>query len=75
MTPSRPPDSYRRTEEIDPNNFDYWVFIGEPSKCYPSFHIRKWKEIVKDLTLGNPQYYDMRKPEKGIQERKSDIYK
>jgi hypothetical protein len=38
------------------------------------FHIRKWKEIAMDITLGNPQYYDIRRPQKGVMERKGDSF-
>ncbi|KAL4485834.1 hypothetical protein ABPG72_012374 [Tetrahymena utriculariae] len=75
IVPRRPPDAYKKLEDIDPNEVDHWIFIGEPSKRYPAFHIRLWSEIAKDISLGNPQYYDIRHPEKGIMERKGEYFK
>ncbi|KAL4466031.1 hypothetical protein ABPG74_004268 [Tetrahymena malaccensis] len=75
IVPRRPPDAYKKLEDIDPNEVDHWIFIGEPSKRYPAFHIRQWSEIAKDISLGNPQYYDIRHPEKGIMERKGEYFK
>jgi len=39
-TPVQPIDAYALTEQI--SEFDTWIIIGEISKCYPSFHIKKW---------------------------------
>lgn len=75
ICPYRPADAYKSFEEIEKNESEHWIFIGEPSKCYPTFHIKKWADIAKDLMLSNPYYYDIRKPEKGIQERKGEKFK
>ncbi|EGR29601.1 immunoglobulin-like variable motif protein, putative [Ichthyophthirius multifiliis] len=75
ICPQRPVDAYNKLDEINQNELDHWIFIGEPSKRYPAFHIKLWSEIVKDISTGNPYYYNIRHPEKGIMERKGEIYK
>lgn len=37
ISATRPPDAYKALGDIDKNNLEYWIFIGEPSKCYPTF--------------------------------------
>jgi len=58
ITPSNPIDAYKQLDDIDPNELETWILIGEPSKCHPVFHIRRWKEISKDILLANPYYFD-----------------
>jgi hypothetical protein len=43
-----------------------WIIIGEVSKCYPSFHTKRWSEIVTDLNTGYPDFFNIRKSELGI---------
>ena len=32
ITPSNPPDAYKKIEDINPNSLEHWILIGEPSK-------------------------------------------
>ncbi|XP_072898015.1 DNA excision repair protein ERCC-5 homolog [Hemitrygon akajei] len=50
---------------------EFWILIGEPSKKHPAIHCKKWTDIVTDLNTQNPEYLDIRNPEKGIQYRKT----
>lgn len=50
---------------------EFWILIGEPSKKHPAIHCKKWTDIVTDLNTQNPEYLDIRHPEKGIQYRKT----
>lgn len=43
--------------------------IGETAAYYPSMHIKKWKDIVMDIELENPKYYNIREQHKGVMER------
>lgn len=74
VTTTRPMDAYKKIEDVNENELEPWIFIGEPSKCYPCFHIKKWKDVVKDLTMGNPYYYSIRRPDKGVMERKGATF-
>ena len=47
MTPVAPIDAYAMMSDI--SEFETWIIVGEISKCYPSFHIKKWGDIVKDI--------------------------
>jgi hypothetical protein len=49
-----------------------WIIIGEISKAYPMFHVKRWSEIVMDINNQNPYYYNIRKPEQGIKEFQSE---
>ena len=45
------------------------IIIGEVSRGHQPFHVRKWEEIVTDLTTQLPSYYNIRHPEKGIMKK------
>ena len=34
ITPSNPPDAYKKLEDIDEENLEHWIFVGEPSKVF-----------------------------------------
>jgi hypothetical protein len=40
MTPKNPPDAYKKIEDIEQDQWDDWIFIGEPAKLYSPFHIK-----------------------------------
>ncbi|MEE6470751.1 hypothetical protein FKM82_009057 [Ascaphus truei] len=50
---------------------EYWILIGEPSRKHPTIHCKKWADIVTDLNTQNPEYFDIRHTERGIQYRKT----
>ena len=64
MNPTKPIDSYKRVDEI--TEFDNWIIIGEVSKAYPSFHIKKWEDIVTDIDCGFPRFMNIRKSDLGV---------
>lgn len=57
-------DAYSNYEDIC--EFDTWIIIGEVSKCYPVFHVKKWDDIALDISCAFPKFYNIRKPELGI---------
>lgn len=65
-------DAYRHTKDID--EFDTWIIIGEVSKCYPSFHVKKWEDIATDIDCAFPKFFNIRKSEIGIQEKVSKAF-
>ncbi len=73
VAPTKAWDAYSSRPEILEQ--DHWIIIGETSKCYPVFHVRKWEEIRMDIDNQNPQYYNIRKPQKGIMEYKSEKFR
>ncbi|EAN99123.1 hypothetical protein C3747_54g156 [Trypanosoma cruzi] len=51
-------------------NTETTIFIGEVSRGrHEAMYARKWSEIVKDLMCRSPQFYNIRRPEMGIQTR------
>ena len=64
MTPTKPIDAYQVTSEIA--EFNHWVIVGEISSCYPSFHVLKWEDIVKDISCGYPEFFNVRKKDLGV---------
>nr|XP_039259819.1 basic immunoglobulin-like variable motif-containing protein isoform X1 [Styela clava] len=48
-----------------------WFFIGEPSRCHPPIHCKKWCDILQDLHSESPYYFDIRQTHRGVQERKT----
>ena len=70
MTPSHPFDAYTKTlDEESVTDDSLWLIIGEVSKCYPTFHVKAWRDIVTDLNTKFPQFFNLRKSELGIQEK------
>jgi hypothetical protein len=63
MTPTKPTDSYKLNKDI--SEFDTWIILGEISKCYPSFHVKRWEDIAGDISNGMPQFSNIRKPDLG----------
>jgi hypothetical protein len=51
-----------------------WIIIGEVSKCYPSFHTKRWTDIVMDLNTGYPDFFNIRKSELGVQKKDAEIF-
>ncbi|CAD5117993.1 DgyrCDS6734 [Dimorphilus gyrociliatus] len=49
------------------DNFETWLIIGDTSRKHPSMHCKQWKDIVMDLNTESPEYFDIRKSEKGLQ--------
>lgn len=46
------------------------LFIGEVSRGrHEALYARKWSEVVKDIECRSPEFYNIRKPELGIQSR------
>lgn len=42
--PTQPNQAYSSKSEI--SEYDDWIIIGEISKMYPCFHIKRWSEIT-----------------------------
>jgi hypothetical protein len=71
-TPSKPYQAYAAKEEICET--DDWIIIGEISKMYPCFHVRRWADIHLDISQAFPNFYNIRKPEAGVQEKTGKIF-
>ena len=71
--PNNPHECYK---EINKGNkcVENWLIIGEISKKYPIFHLKKWEEIVTDISCSLPQYYNIRKPDLGVMRKTDPIY-
>lgn len=72
---------------LGPSQYDTWILIGEPNRkrtgihwkrfghhhsltCFNYLHCR-WQDVHKDLNCQNPEYFNIRHTEKGIQTRKT----
>ena len=71
-TPTKPIHAYSLTKDIE--EFDHWIIIGEISKCYPSFHVKKWEQLVTDISCGFPDFYNIRKSDVGVQQKTSKSF-
>jgi len=69
LTPNNSSDAYRTTSDVTP-----WIAIGETSRKYSPIQFRLWSDIVLDISTGNPKYFNIRKPELGIQDKVDPIY-
>jgi len=62
--PNLPIEAYLPKEEL--TDTEEWIVIGEISKRYAPFHVKKWSDIVLDLDQQHPKYFNIRHPEHGI---------
>lgn len=69
-----PPDAYKKLSAIRSSDLETFIIIAEASKAYPNFHIRKWDDIVLDISQQNPNFYNIRKPSQGIQTRTGEVF-
>ena len=74
LAPLRPPDAYKKLDDINPSELQAYVIIGEPSKAYPVFHTKKWDDIALDIDQQNPNYFNIRKSHLGVQTRNSESF-
>mmetsp|Transcript_48440 Transcript_48440/g.35649 ORF Transcript_48440/g.35649 Transcript_48440/m.35649 type:complete len:91 (-) Transcript_48440:90-362(-) len=63
-TPTKAYGAYLQEAEVA--EWDTWLIIGEVSKCYPVFHVKRWEDVVTDITCAFPQFFNIRKAELGI---------
>lgn len=68
-TPVKACKAYRG--QLFQHEVEYWILIGEPSRKHPTIHCKKWTDIVTDLNTQNPEFFDIRHTERGIQYRKT----
>ena len=71
-TPVHPYDAYKKPSEVEV--YDTWIIIGEISKCYPVFHVKKWDGIATDIDCAFPKFFNIRKSELGVQEKTSKAF-
>lgn len=64
LTPTQAYDCYKPQPEICES--DAWIIIGEVSKCYPVFHVKKWDDIALDISCAFPKFFNIRKSELGV---------
>ena len=67
-----PTDAYKSNDEITESTD--WIIIGEISKCYPVFHIKKWEDIYTDIDCAFPRFFNIRKAEQGVQVKTSKSF-
>ena len=72
-TPTKPHLAYATGAEI----FEYqeWIIIGEISKTSPVFHVKKWSDIAIDINCQFPEYFNIRKSNLGVQNKKGKEFK
>ncbi|KAM5181144.1 basic immunoglobulin-like variable motif-containing protein isoform 1-T3 [Mantella aurantiaca] len=68
-TPVKACKAYRG--QLFQHEVEYWILIGEPSRKHPTIHCKKWTDIVTDLNTQNPEFFDIRHTERGLQYRKT----
>lgn len=71
-TPNKPHLAYANNSDIV--EFEDWIIIGEISKCFPVFHVKKWSDITKDINCQFPEYFNIRKSNLGVQVKKGKAF-
>lgn len=71
LTPESPDEAY---VVKDNQQFNTWIIIGEISKMHPVFHVKSWEDIFTDIDCVFPQFFNIRKPELGVQTKTESIF-
>lgn len=71
-TPNKQQLAYATVGEIA--EFEDWIIIGEISKTSPVFHVKKWRDISLDINCQFPEYFNIRKNNLGIQNKKGNSF-
>ena len=50
------------------------IIIGDCSGAYSTFHMAKWENIVTDLELLLPDFFNIRQPQAGVQTKTEKKY-
>lgn len=56
-------------KDLNDNQIENWVIVADNSKKFSTFHCIKWEDIVKDLNMENPNFLDIRRLYKGVQNK------
>lgn len=65
----KPEDAY--CVNLQPSQYDTWILIGEPNRKKTGIHWKRWQDVYTDLNCQNPEYFNIRQTEKGVQTRKT----
>lgn len=63
-TPKKPIDAYSLQKDIE--EFDNWIMIGDIDYSAPVFYSKKWEMISQDISLGFPEFMNIRKSDIGV---------
>ena len=70
ITSSQNTDAYKSLAEINQENLQHWIIIGEVSRPSPMFYTRQWEDISLDISNQHPDFFNLRKMERGIRQYK-----
>jgi len=73
ISSKNPENCYSIPKNINTEENDYQMLIGDSSKGYPCIHSIKWEDIEKDITCDNRYLYNIRQLYKGIQRNKDNV--
>ena len=74
VSPVNQGDAYGTCREIRVEDMEPWVISAETNGKKQPLHSIRWKDVVTDLSLLYPAYFDVRNPDQGIREHRSALY-
>ena len=72
-TPIRPFQAFANRNEI--LEFEEWIILGEISKLNGGLMMKKWNDINTDINCQFPEYFNIRKINKGVELKKGKEFK
>ena len=75
LTPTLPTDAYKSPSHISLSDIEPWIIAADTNGKKSPLHSIKWSDVLLDLSLVYPQYYDVRRPELGVREHSSKLYR
>ena len=69
-----PCDAYKPLDYINPSELQAFIIIAEASKAYPVFHVKNWDDVALDIDQQNPNFFNIRKSEIGVQTRTGEAF-
>jgi hypothetical protein len=65
--PLQPEWAYKK--DLSEDQTESWLIIADNSRKHQTFHSVRWSDICTDLTMENPNFFDIRNISKGIQSK------
>jgi hypothetical protein len=57
----KPIEAYARFENVLPEDKELWIISSTVGLNEPTFVIKRWSDVAKDLATVWPEYFDIKK--------------
>ena len=69
ITPLKQIQAYQKLERINEEDQELWIINSCVGRNEPSFCIKRWSDVQKDLETVWPEFFDIKEVKQGVQVR------